>query len=184
MLKVKLPDKTVIEVKKGQSVLEVAKIINLGLAKAAIAAEIDNVLVDLTREIHEDCSLKILTKRSDEGLNILNHSAAHVMAAAVMKLFPDVKLLINEHNVGFAKTVNKGIAAASNDLICLLNNDIALPNPGWLKKMVESVDEYDLTGPEKLAFITGDIAWIEDQIGPLTEKQKRWLEHRLEAEIW
>lgn len=48
----------------------------------------------------------------------------------------------------------------------------------------EVLDEYNLTGPEKLAFITGDIAWIEEQIGPLTEKQKRWLEHRLEAEIW
>lgn len=48
----------------------------------------------------------------------------------------------------------------------------------------DALEEYDLTGPEKLAFITGDIAWIEEHIGPLTPNQKRWLEHRLEAEIW
>jgi len=63
------------------------------------------------------------------------------------KLFPDIKLLINESNMGFAPTVNKGIKAASHDLICLLNNDINLPNPGWLKKMTEAMAEFDLTAP-------------------------------------
>ena len=48
----------------------------------------------------------------------------------------------------------------------------------------DALDEYDLTGPEKLALITGDIAWIEEHIGPLTPSQRRWLEHRLECEIW
>ncbi len=48
----------------------------------------------------------------------------------------------------------------------------------------DALDEFDLTGPEKLAIITGDIRWIEQQIGPLTAKQKQWLEARLSAEIW
>jgi DNA-binding NtrC family response regulator len=48
----------------------------------------------------------------------------------------------------------------------------------------DALEEYDLTGPEKLAILTGDIEWIEGQIGPLTGNQKRWLEQRLSAEIW
>lgn len=65
----------------------------------------------------------------------------------IPKLFPDVKLLINENNMGFAKACNKGILASSHDLICLLNNDIRLPNLGWLKTMADSMDEYDITAP-------------------------------------
>ena len=48
----------------------------------------------------------------------------------------------------------------------------------------DALDEFDLTGPERLAIITGDIEWIDQQIGPLTAKQKQWLEARLSAEIW
>ncbi len=48
----------------------------------------------------------------------------------------------------------------------------------------DALQEFDLTRPEKLAILTGDIQWIESQIGPLTETQKRWLEQRLSAEIW
>jgi len=48
----------------------------------------------------------------------------------------------------------------------------------------EALQDYDLTGPEKLAILTGDIHWIESQIGELTPQQKRWLESRLSAEIW
>jgi len=48
----------------------------------------------------------------------------------------------------------------------------------------EALQDYDLTGPEKLAILTGDIQWIESQIGELTPQQKRWLESRLSAEIW
>lgn len=48
----------------------------------------------------------------------------------------------------------------------------------------EALDEYDLTGPEKLALLTGDIKWIEKYLGPLTPTQKFWLELRLKAEIW
>ncbi len=48
----------------------------------------------------------------------------------------------------------------------------------------EALEKYDLTGPEKLAILTGDIEWIEAQIGILTPNQKKWLQQRLGAEIW
>lgn len=48
----------------------------------------------------------------------------------------------------------------------------------------DALDEYNLTGPEKLAILTGDIPWIEQHAGPLSTIQRKWLEQRLSAEIW
>jgi DNA-binding NtrC family response regulator len=48
----------------------------------------------------------------------------------------------------------------------------------------DTLYDYDLSGPEKLAILTGDIEWIEEQIGPLTKSQRRWLELRKNAEMW
>jgi DNA-binding NtrC family response regulator len=53
-----------------------------------------------------------------------------------------------------------------------------------LYRGADALEEYTLTGPEKLALLTGDIEWIEKHIGPLTSVQRRWLEQRLSAEIW
>jgi DNA-binding NtrC family response regulator len=52
-----------------------------------------------------------------------------------------------------------------------------------LHRWADALEEYDLTGPEKLALLTGDIEWIEEKVGPLTEKQKRWLQRPLSAEV-
>jgi len=51
-------------------------------------------------------------------------------------------------------------------------------------KGADALEEYDLTAPEKLAILTGDITWLEEHVGKLTEQQKRWLEQKLSAEIW
>lgn len=48
----------------------------------------------------------------------------------------------------------------------------------------DALEEYELTGPEKLALLTGDIDWIEEHLGPLTDLQKRWFERRLSGDIW
>ena len=53
-----------------------------------------------------------------------------------------------------------------------------------LYRGADALEEYELTGPERLAVLTGDIEWIEEQIGPLTPIQKKWLEQRLSADIW
>ena len=53
-----------------------------------------------------------------------------------------------------------------------------------LEHAADALDEYDLTGPEKLALLTGDAAWIEKQIGSLTQSQRRWLDIRRSADIW
>jgi DNA-binding NtrC family response regulator len=52
-----------------------------------------------------------------------------------------------------------------------------------LHRWADALEEYPLTGPEKLALLTGDIEWIEKRVGPLTEKQKRWLQRPLNADV-
>ena len=55
---------------------------------------------------------------------------------------------------------------------------------GLLYDGADALEDYDLTGAEKLAILTGDIRWIEEQIGKLTDDQRKWLDQRLTAEIW
>ena len=53
-----------------------------------------------------------------------------------------------------------------------------------LEYTADALDEYNLTGPEKLTLLTADAEWVEEQIGPLTRSQRRWIEVRKSAEIW
>ena len=86
-----LPDKNKIKVEKGSTVLDVAKKIGAGLAKAALAGKIDGNLADLGTKIEKDVSIEIITSKSKEAKEILRHSAAHVLAEAVISIFPDAK---------------------------------------------------------------------------------------------
>ena len=90
MPKVKLPDNSELDVPAGASVLDAAQAIGPGLARAALAAQVDGKLVDLSTPIEADCDLKLLTDRNPEALDVLRHSAAHLMAEAVGELYADV----------------------------------------------------------------------------------------------
>ena len=76
------------------SVMDVARDIGEGLAKATIAGIVDGIQVDSSHLIAKDSELKILTDRTDEGLFIIRHSTAHLMAMALKELFPDAQITI------------------------------------------------------------------------------------------
>ena len=88
----KLPDGTTKEIAKGTTALEVAKSISPRLADAALAAKTNGDLIDLTRPLDEDTDLRIITERDPEALEVYRHSSAHLLAAAVLELFPETKL--------------------------------------------------------------------------------------------
>ena len=95
MLKIKLKDNSEMEVEEGLSVLEVAKKISEGLARVATAAEIDGEVVDLRTIINKDCSLNILTFDSSlDGKKAYWHTTSHIMAQAIKRLYPEIKLAI------------------------------------------------------------------------------------------
>src|SRR5687768_16236551 len=93
-LKVKLPDGSVREYSKRVRPADVVQEIGPGLAKAAIAAEVNGETVDLATLLpaEGEVSLRILTKKDAAALSIMRHSCAHVMAQAVMRLFEGVQL--------------------------------------------------------------------------------------------
>jgi threonyl-tRNA synthetase len=89
-----LPDGSTREYPEGVTGAEVAASIGRGLAKAAIAASVDGEVVDLARPIGHDAAVAIVTPATDEGREVLRHSASHVMAQAVFDLFPGAKYAI------------------------------------------------------------------------------------------
>ena len=92
MINVKLPDGSVKQVPRGTSALEIARSISPRLADAAMVAKVDGNLADLARPIEQDAEVRILTDRDPEALEVYRHSSAHLMAAAVLELFPETKL--------------------------------------------------------------------------------------------
>src|SRR5437868_15486099 len=91
-IKIKLPDGSVKDVPKGTTALDIARSISPRLADAALAAKTNGNLIDLTKPLEDDTELRILTDRDAEALQVYRHSSAHLMAAAVLELFPETKL--------------------------------------------------------------------------------------------
>ena len=83
-----LPDSSTRRAAKGSTIKEAASSISSTLAKEAIAAEVNGKLVDISSELQEDCSLKILTWEDKRGQEIFRHSSTHILAQAVTRLFP------------------------------------------------------------------------------------------------
>jgi threonyl-tRNA synthetase len=94
MPEIKLPDGSCRSFDHPVTVLAVAENIGAGLARAALAAEVDGVQVDLSYLIENDCNIKLFTARDDEGLEVIRHSTAHLLAHAVKQLFPTVQVTI------------------------------------------------------------------------------------------
>jgi len=91
---VRLPDGSERIFDQPVSVMEVAAIIGSGLARAAIAGKIDGKLVDLDFQIEGDSDLAIITEKDSEGLEVIRHSCAHLLAHAVKELFPEAQVTI------------------------------------------------------------------------------------------
>ncbi len=100
---IKLPDGSIKDVPMGTTALDIAKSISPRLADAALAAKISSngeqagegarpTLIDLTRPLEKDTELTLLTDKNPEALEVYRHSSAHLLAAAVLELFPETKL--------------------------------------------------------------------------------------------
>ncbi|CUS56602.1 Threonyl-tRNA synthetase [hydrothermal vent metagenome] len=94
MIKVSLPDGSVREYEEGASPFYVAKSISNSLAKKALAARVDGELRDLMRPLDGDAKVELVTANDPEGLELIRHDAAHVLAQAVQELYPDAQVTI------------------------------------------------------------------------------------------
>lgn len=87
-----LPDGSKMNVPKGSTVQQIAERIGAGLARAALAGKVNGRKVDVVTPVNEDAAVEILTASSPEGLEILRHSCAHLMAQAIKHVFPEARL--------------------------------------------------------------------------------------------
>jgi len=91
-LQITLPDGATREVPSGTTAAEIAQQISPRLAREALVARADGELIDLSRPLDHNVKLSILTSKDPDAVQVLRHSAAHLLAAAVLELYPDVKL--------------------------------------------------------------------------------------------
>ena len=93
MVKVTLPDGSILEVAGGTTAKQLAEKIGPALAKASLVAQINGQLVDLAAPITSDCSVRFITAKDDDAVEIMRHSCAHVMAEAICQIWPQTKLV-------------------------------------------------------------------------------------------
>ena len=93
-MKITLKDGSVKEYAQAMSIIDIAKDLSEGLARVACAGEVNGEVVDLRTVLEQDCELNILTAKDEKGLAALRHTASHVMAQAVKRLYPNTKLAI------------------------------------------------------------------------------------------
>lgn len=101
LIRITLPDGKELEMPRGATPREVAERIGPRLAKAALVAKVDGRIVDLSRPIEHDAQVQIITEKDPEALDVLRHSAAHILATAVRQVRPEAK-------IGFGPAIEHG----------------------------------------------------------------------------
>ena len=137
MVSLRLPDGSIKEAAPGASAKQIAEGIGKRLAQAAIAAKVDGEVVDLNRELPTDGehSFQILTEKDPDALDVLRHSCAHVMARAVMRLYPGVQL-------AFGPTVENGFYYDIDSPTPIREDDFPKIE-AEMKKIVEKAEPFE-----------------------------------------
>lgn len=158
MIKIRLKDGSEKEYQAGVSVLEVAKDLSEGLARVACAGSVNGKTVDLRFKLEEDCDLNILTFNDEEGKKAFRHTTTHILAQAVKRLFPEVKLAIGPAiEDGFYYDFDKEGSFSAEDLEKL---------EAEMKKIVKEeldIERFELSREEALKLMSdmGEIYKVE-----------------------
>jgi threonyl-tRNA synthetase len=163
MPNIKLPDGSVRQFDGAVSGVEIAARIGKGLARDAIAIRVNGALWDLTREIEDDASVAIITRDSEEGLELLRHDAAHVLAEAVKELWPETQVTIgpaieNGFYYDFAREepfTPEDLVAIEERMRQIVDRDEPIGREVW--KRDEAVAFFRAQGEEYKAQIIEDI---------------------------
>jgi threonyl-tRNA synthetase len=117
-----LPDGTQLDLPEGATGADAAAVIGAGLARAALAIRVDGELRDLARPLPDGASINIITNRSPESLELIRHDAAHVLAAAVLEMYPGTKISIGppiEDGFYYDFEFPEGVAISDRDFEAL-----------------------------------------------------------------
>jgi len=117
MIQITFPDGSTKEFQQGITIEEIAGSISSGLRKQSVAGYVNDDLYDLNRPIEQDAEIRIITKKDQEAFEILNHSAAHLLAQAVKRLYPDAKFGVGPAiREGFYYDIDAGVMLREEDL--------------------------------------------------------------------
>jgi threonyl-tRNA synthetase len=163
MVAITLPDGSVRQFDKPVTVGEVAASLGPGLAKAALGGKVDGKLVDTSHRIDRDAKLAVVTDKDPEGLDLIRHSAAHLLAYAVKELFPDAQVTIgpvieNGFYYDFAYKrpfTPEDLAAIEKRMAELAKKDIPVVREEWNRD--EAVRFFNSIGEKYKAEIIGAI---------------------------
>ena len=163
MVAITLPDGSVRQFEKPVTVGEVAASIGPGLAKAALGGRVDGKLVDLSHRVEADAKLAIVTDKDPEGLDLIRHSTAHLLAYAVKELFPEAQVTIgpvieNGFYYDFAYKrpfTPEDLAAIEKRMAELAKKDIPVKREEWNRD--EAVKFFESIGEKYKAEIIGAI---------------------------
>ncbi len=168
MISVQLPDGAKRSFDQAVTVAEVAASIGPGLAKAAIAGKVDGRLVDTSFRIESDAQLAIITDKDPEGLQIIRHSTAHLLAYAVKELFPDAQVTIGPviengfyYDFSYKRPFTpEDLAAIEKKMAELAKKDEVVTRE--LKKRDDAVQFFESMGEKYKAEIIASIPANED----------------------
>ena len=146
-MKITLKDGSCMEYAESKSVIEIAADISEGLARVATAGEVDGEVVDLRTVLDKDCELNILTFNDEKGKGAFRHTASHIMAQAVKRLYPDTKLAIGPSIAdGFYYDVDRDTPFTTEDLEKI---------EAEMKKIVKEnlpIQQYTMSRDEAIAY--------------------------------
>lgn len=159
VISIVFPDGKVKEYQKGIAVSEVAESISSTLRKTAVVGKVDGILVDVSYKLEHDAKLAIFTLDSDEGVEVLRHSSAHVLAQAVKRIFDDVKLGIGpviEDSFYYDFKLNHSLS--SDDLVAIEKEMERIINENLVFKRIEvSYEEAEQLFKSKGEYLKLDI---------------------------
>jgi threonyl-tRNA synthetase len=148
VMRITLKDGSIKEYNQPMSILDVARDLSEGLGRMACVGEVDGTVADLRTVLDKDCQLNILTAREEEGLAALRHSASHVMAQAVKRLYPEAKLAIGPSIAdGFYYDIDFAQPIVAEDLEKI---------EGEMKKIIKEalpIERFTLPREEAIAFM-------------------------------
>ncbi|MDE3143801.1 MAG: threonine--tRNA ligase [Bacteroidota bacterium] len=144
MINISFPDGAVKQFESGITALDIAKSISEGLARKVLAASVNGVVVDSSRPIQSDASLKLLTWDDADGKNTFWHSSAHLMAEAVESVFPGVKFWVGPAlDKGFYYDMDLGDRKLVEDDLLILEkkmNELARQGNVYIRKEISKTD--------------------------------------------
>ena len=156
MIKVTLKDGSVREFENELSVMDIAKSISEGLARAVVAASVNGKVVGLNHIVKEDCELNLFKFDDEEGKDVFRHTSAHILAQAIKRLYPEAKFAIGP-------TVENGFYY-DIDLDHRLTNEDLEKLEKEMKKIAKediAVERYELPREEALAWAKENNEYIK-----------------------